>query len=180
MFGMTYQAEDQIIQPLESQGWRRLYPQNYDHKRELRKLNHSVLFNFLELLDILIIAPDSMKRNEKLDDLSLLFIHMFHLINEYRPNQARETLRVMLERQHTQRLETAERFREQLLRVRTMLHSAAAALPDDSQLISSAAVKEENQEDNCKNNGDVIRDDDTEEEHRRLDEAMCNIVDSLD
>ena len=47
MFGNSFTADDQIIRSLEIQGFRRLYRQNYDHKRELKKLNHSILANFL-------------------------------------------------------------------------------------------------------------------------------------
>ena len=54
MFGVPFRADDQIIRSLESQGLRPLYPQNYDHKRELKKLNYSILVNFLDLLDVLI------------------------------------------------------------------------------------------------------------------------------
>ena len=54
MFGVQFRADDQIIRPLEAQGLRRLYPHNYDHKRELKKLNYSILVNFLDLLDVLI------------------------------------------------------------------------------------------------------------------------------
>jgi len=50
-------------------------------------MNHSVLVNFLDLLDILIHTPESPKRQDKIDDISLLFIHMHHLINEFRPHQ---------------------------------------------------------------------------------------------
>ncbi len=55
----------------------------FDHKRELKKLNMSILVNFLDLLDILIKSPGSIKREEKLEDLKLLFVHIHHLINEY-------------------------------------------------------------------------------------------------
>jgi mediator of RNA polymerase II transcription subunit 7 len=97
MFGNVFTAEDCIVASLESQGIRRLYSaKDVDRKRELRKLNHSVLVNFLDLLDFVIKYPDSEKRVEKIADLNLLFIHMHHLINEFRPHQARETLRVML------------------------------------------------------------------------------------
>lgn len=131
MFGNQFQCDDLIIRPLESQGIERLHPQQFDHKRELKKINMSILVNFLDLLDILIKSPGSMKREEKLEDLKLLFVHMHHLINEYRPHQARETLRVMMEVQKRQRLETAERFQKHLERVVEMIHGCLASLPDD-------------------------------------------------
>jgi mediator of RNA polymerase II transcription subunit 7 len=110
MFGQTFSTNDeQIIRPLESQQIRRLYPQHFDRKKELKKLNHSLLANFLDLIDILIYAPESPKRTEKIDDLTLLFVHIHHLLNEHRPHQARETLRVMMELQKRQRIETAKR-----------------------------------------------------------------------
>ncbi|KAM9850146.1 mediator of RNA polymerase II transcription subunit 7 [Aulostomus maculatus] len=131
MFGNQFQCDDLIIRPLESQGIERLYPLQFDHKRELKKLNMSILVNFLDLLDILIKSPGSIKREEKLEDLKLLFVHMHHLINEYRPHQARETLRVMMEVQKRQRLETAERFQKHLERVVEMIQGCLASLPDD-------------------------------------------------
>lgn len=99
------------------QGIKRLYPQHFDRRKELRKLNHSLLVNFLDLLDTLVLCPDSPKRTEKVDDLSLLFIHIHHLLNEFRPHQARETLRVMMELQKRQRNETAIRFQKHLDKV---------------------------------------------------------------
>ncbi|XP_068181630.1 mediator of RNA polymerase II transcription subunit 7 [Antennarius striatus] len=131
MFGNQFQCDDLIIRPLESQGIERLHPMQFDHKRELKKLNMSILVNFLDLLDILIKSPGSLKREEKLEDLKLLFVHLHHLINEYRPHQARETLRVMMEVQKRQRLETAERFQKHLERVVEMIQGCLASLPDD-------------------------------------------------
>ena len=70
------------------QGIKRLYStKDIDRKKELRKLNHSILVNFLDLIDILIKCPESPRREEKVDDINLLFIHMHHLINEFRPHQ---------------------------------------------------------------------------------------------
>ncbi|KAL7023794.1 hypothetical protein ACKWTF_012786 [Chironomus riparius] len=109
MFGNTFTNDDTIIRPLESQQIRRLYPQHFERKKELKKLNHSLFVNFLDLLDLLINSPDSSRRTEKIEDLTLLFVHIHHLLNEYRPHQARETLRVMMELQKRQRIETSKR-----------------------------------------------------------------------
>jgi len=90
MFGVTINNDDAIIQSLESQGIKRLYSaKDIDRKKELRKLNHSILVNFLDLVDILIKCPESPKRDEKIEDINLLFIHMHHLINEFRPHQVK-------------------------------------------------------------------------------------------
>lgn len=73
--------------------------------------------NFLDLIDLLVQCPDSPRRTEKVEDISLLFIHIHHLLNEFRPHQARETLRVMMELQRRQRNETSQRFHVHLDRV---------------------------------------------------------------
>lgn len=74
MFGQSISIDDTIIRTLESQGLRRLYPREYDHKRELKKINSSILVNFLDLLDVLIRCPDTAKREDKCTDLQMLFI----------------------------------------------------------------------------------------------------------
>ena len=176
MFGVDYQADDAIIRPLESLGFRRLYPHNYDPKRELKKLNHSMLINFLDILDIMIKAPDSAKRSEKIEDLNLLFIHMHHLINEFRPHQARETLRVMLEVQKKQRLETTNRFTKHLSRVQEVLRQAVAALPDDSSLDSKLVIKNEPMDCMMIKTEPV---DSDEPEVNPLNRMMCDIVDNM-
>lgn len=175
MFGNSFTADDLIIRPLESQGFKRLHPQNYDHKRELKKLNHSILANFLDLLDVLIKAPHSSKRTEKLEDLNLLFIHMHHLINEFRPHQARETLRVMMEIQKKKRLEIADKFQMHLDKVTDLIQKSLSALPDEFSLDSKVLVKSE-----------ILTSEIDEPETSmetescdQLDRMMCDIVDGM-
>ena len=175
MFGATISADDNIIQSLESQGLKRLYPQNYDHKRELKKLNHSILVNFLDLIDIMIKSPDSPKRAEKIHDLNLLFIHIHHLINEFRPHQARETLRVMMEVQKRQRLETVERFQKHLDKVVELLQNCVSALPDDSSLDSKLLINIEAMD----TDGTQTDSDLDDKAISDMDGMMCEIVESL-
>ncbi|XP_070552500.1 mediator of RNA polymerase II transcription subunit 7-like [Ptychodera flava] len=180
MFGQIFHTDDLIIRPLESQGIKRLHPQVFDHKKELKKLNHSILVNFLDLLDILIMSPGTGKREEKLSDLSLLFIHMHHLINEYRPHQARETLRVMMEVQKRQRLETAERFQKHLDKVVELLQNCITSLPDDmGQLDSKIAAKVEAETTTKLPSEKKDKDRGEHETFSDKDKLMCNLVDSI-
>ena len=192
MFGETLHADDAIIRPLESQGLKRLYPQNYDAKRELKKLNHSILVNFLDLLEIIIKAPKSDKRTEKIDDITLLFIHVHHLINEFRPHQARETLRVMMMEQKRQRLETAERFQRHLEKVSILLKACTEQLPDTAAMETKLTIKMENGEESSHIdtsdpsgvfNSEPLTPQPDIDEHQQelntLDQMMCDIVDTM-
>ncbi|CAG2061855.1 unnamed protein product [Timema podura] len=175
MFGNAFNADDTIIRPLESQGIKRLYPQHFDRRRELRKLNHSLLVNFLDLLDLLVQCPDSPRRQEKVEDLSLLFIHIHHLLNEFRPHQARETLRVMMELQRRQRTETAQRFQKHLDKVMEILQQALQMLPESSESDSKLLIPTELFE-----NLDAANQDEASTDScNALDRLMCDIVDAM-
>ncbi|VDP61260.1 unnamed protein product [Schistosoma mattheei] len=125
MFGNFYNSEDAILRSLESQGVRRVYPQTYNRKRELRKINFSILANYLDLLDIITRDPSSCKRAEKLDHLAILFINMHHLVNEYRQHQARDLLREILKYQVNIGAETVEKAEQYLTRADEQLRIAA-------------------------------------------------------
>ncbi|XP_056648440.1 mediator of RNA polymerase II transcription subunit 7 [Diorhabda carinulata] len=175
MFGNAFNTEENIIRPLESQGIKRLYPLHFDRRRELKKLNQSLLANFLDLLDLLVKCPDSQRRAEKVEDLSLLFIHIHHLLNEFRPHQARETLRVMMELQKRQRIETANRFQKHLDKVMDILQQAIQNLPepmdlDSKIMIDTDLLMNRENKDNSENNQDPCY---------ILDRVMCSIVDNM-
>jgi len=54
----------------------------------------------LDLIEILIKCPDNEERIEKIETIRTLFINIHHLINEYRPVQARDTLRQLIKHQN--------------------------------------------------------------------------------
>lgn len=174
MFGNQFSNDDNIIRPLEAQGFKRLYPQHFDRRKELKKLNHSLLVNFLDLIDLLVHYPDSPRRAEKIEDLSLLFVHIHHLLNEFRPHQARETLRVMMELQKRQRIETTQRFQHHLEKVREMVKNAFASLPDltESDRLTSAAEPMDTGNDGEPGMG-------RGEGCHPLDRLMCELVDNM-
>lgn len=76
--------DDQSAQPL-------------NHAYYLLKISKSLLLNFLEFVGVLSVAPEQFET--KLDDLRNLFINAHHLLNLYRPHQARESLILMMEEQ---------------------------------------------------------------------------------
>lgn len=66
-----------------------------DHAFLLRKLNKSILLNFLELTSTLSLDP--LQHAEKMDDLRRLFLNVHIVINVYRPHQARESTKDLLQ-----------------------------------------------------------------------------------
>lgn len=173
MYGNTFNNED-MIQSLESQGIRRLIPQHSDRRKELKKLNHSLFANFLDLIDLLTHHPESQRRTEKIDDLSLLFVHIHHLLNEFRPHQARETLRVLMELQKRTRVETALRFEKHLEKVREMVKDAFAQLPGIDEMNAQNGVAL-----NTGTNSRASNGQDPNDPIHPLDRAMCNIIDNM-
>ncbi|XP_075145753.1 mediator complex subunit 7 [Haematobia irritans] len=173
MFGIQYNNEE-MIRSLESQNIKRLIPLHFDRRKELKKLNHSLFVNFLDLIDLLIQYPDSPRRSEKIDDLSLLFVHMHHLLNEFRPHQARETLRVMMETQKRQRVETTTRFEKHLEKVCDIVNTAFSDLPeitDDDMSDSDIKMEVDSQDTNSGNKSDASY---------QLDRIMCSVIDSME
>lgn len=164
-----------MIRSLESQGIRRLIPQHFDRRKELKKLNHSLFANFLDLIDLLIKYPDSPKRIEKIEDLSLLFVHIHHLLNEFRPHQARETLRVLMEVQKRTRIETAMRFQKHLEKVRDLVRGAFAQLPE----ITDADHKMDEDVDGLGEHSMMNGGDAASDQCHPLDRLMCQIIDNM-
>ncbi|KAI0836286.1 MED7-domain-containing protein [Hypoxylon sp. FL0890] len=105
VFGDTYRLNDELPR-LEESNIRRLFPnpeerdrdgKHFDRALILKRLAKSLLLNFLELVGLLAINPEAAE--EKTNDIRDLFINFHHLINEYRPHQARESLISMMQAQ---------------------------------------------------------------------------------
>ncbi|KAI1760031.1 MED7-domain-containing protein [Hypoxylon sp. FL1150] len=105
VFGDTYRIEDELPR-LEDMQIRRLFPNPEDRDRDgkhfdraliLKRLAKSLLLNFLELMGLLAINPGAAEG--KVNDMRDMLINFHHLINEYRPHQARESLISMMQAQ---------------------------------------------------------------------------------
>jgi len=126
-------------------------------------------------VDICIRNPESEARAAKIDDLTLLFIHMHHLVNEFRPHQARETLRVMMEQQKRQRLEIAERFRRHFDKASELVQQAINSIPESSESNIKLLIDIERVQPTDGNGNNQTSEDGCAEEDR----VMCQLIDAL-
>ncbi|RQM16000.1 hypothetical protein DD237_004449 [Peronospora effusa] len=157
MFGSPYSTQD-VVPDLLQPG-KKLYASErddtdvlMDYKAPMKKINHSLLANFVKLIDVLIKKPSLF--NEKLDEMELLFLNMHNLINAFRPHQARETVIQILKTQVQNRRDAArdirrtiDESRQAVERVHGELHESTddvAAVDGISAAGSDDDVKMEN------------------------------------
>ncbi|KAL7168823.1 hypothetical protein ACSBR2_033952 [Camellia fascicularis] len=127
LFGGSYTTDD-VLPSLEEQGVRQLYPKrpNIDFKNELRTLNRELQLHILELADVLIERPSQYAR--RVEDISLIFKNLHHLLNSLRPHQARATLIHMLELQIQRRKEAVEDIKRRREEAQRLLKEALGTL----------------------------------------------------
>ncbi|EGX97053.1 Mediator complex, subunit Med7 [Cordyceps militaris CM01] len=127
VFGDQYMLNDQLP-TLEEQGIANLPAsgqssakdaKHYDRAFELKRLSKSLLLNFLELTGALARSPTHAEA--KVQDLRTLFINLHHILNEYRPHQARESAIEMMQ-------DHLDRTRTETLAIRTQVDKAKRLL----------------------------------------------------
>ncbi|KAL4760586.1 mediator complex subunit MED7 [Aspergillus foveolatus] len=149
---------------LEEQGITQLYPsspkpdaksedssqpaQPLNHAYYLLKISKSLLLNFLEFVGILSVAPEQFE--PKVEDIRNLFINAHHLLNLYRPHQARESLIMMMEAQLARTKDEIQQMDKLKEEVNAVLDQLAAEGADVGSTIQSTtkdkkSVKPEDQ-----------------------------------
>ncbi|KAI9500457.1 MED7 protein-domain-containing protein [Coemansia spiralis] len=142
MFGRTWQVNDPIPNG------------SIDRVAELKKLNHSVIFEFLELVDVLIKDPS--QYDTQTDRLRDIFVNAHHLINEYRDHQAKETLKMMLRQQIDNKRQATEATLAKCEELKTTIESLKQeALDMETRLNPATEATEKSQDfDNEEEKGD--------------------------
>lgn len=148
-FGIAHNPEDpkSILAPLREHGVTQLYQDASNDIKELKKLNSSLVVNFLDLLDILIQCPSSPLRTKKLEELELLFCNFHHLVNKFRPHQALETLIQMVKIQKDQKINLIEQINSKMECARAGLHTTINSLPSSLALDISSEMMDESMTD---------------------------------
>ena len=105
-FGTMRTTRDFLL-PLKDMDIEQLYPaslnENPDASSEwtqdrgfyLKSLSRSIMLSFLEMTGML--SQNSVEVQRKHDEIKTMYLNALHLINEYRPHQARESLIMKME-----------------------------------------------------------------------------------
>ena len=91
----------------------------------LKKTIRSILLNFLELITIL--SEDPTQAPNMIQDMTVLFLNAHHMINEYRPHQARETLILMMEEQVERKLAEIQRVKDLSEKMEALLENIGSS-----------------------------------------------------
>ncbi|KAK2745172.1 Mediator of RNA polymerase II transcription subunit 7 [Onygenales sp. PD_40] len=159
---------------LQDQGIEQLYPDPPagaalppNPRFYLLKISKSLLLNFLEFVGVLSLCPEQFE--SKVQDIRNLFVNAHHLLNLYRPHQARESLIMMMEEQ-------LERSREEIRemdRVKEKVQGFLEQLEAEGVSVGGGGggtVDEKKAKENSRAEEEVI------EEAR----AMWNLLDEID
>lgn len=107
-----------------------------NHAYYLLKISKSLLLNFLEFVGILSVSPEQFE--SKVEDMRNLFINAHHLLNLYRPHQARESLIMMMEEQ----LERSKEEIRQMDKIKGDIEGVLNQLEAEGRQIETAAKPE--------------------------------------
>ncbi|KAL7800783.1 MED7 domain-containing protein [Trichoderma afarasin] len=142
VFGDQYMLDDKLP-TLEEQGIENLPAtasssakdaKHYDRAFELKRLTKSLLLNFLEMVGTL--ARNAGDAEAKIADLRTILINIHHILNEYRPHQARESAIEMMQ-------DHLDRTRTETAAIRTQVDKARKVLEGLGSLDLSAIPKEQ-------------------------------------
>jgi len=87
-------------------------------------------------------SVDARQYEEKMEDLKTLFINFHHLLNEYRPHQARESLILMMQDQLERSRAETRGILEMKERVERLLEGLGGAKLGEGEKVSDDGGKE--------------------------------------
>ncbi|KAK8062173.1 MED7-member of RNA polymerase II transcriptional regulation mediator complex [Apiospora hydei] len=118
--------------------WQMRDDKHFDRATVLKRIAKSLLLNFLELVGIL--GQNAMDASEKVKDIRDLFYNFHHLINEYRPHQARESLIATMQAQLDRLRAETTAIRDSKEKVERMLEGLGSLKIDQEEVAAAAAA----------------------------------------
>lgn len=134
----------------------------------LKQLNKTILLKFLQLTKVLVQSPSEYE--EKVRELKAALMNFQHLLNLYRPHEARETIITMLERQLERRKAVLELLKERIAAADDKVAEAKSRLSkqlsrlDNEELPPPPVLQPQN----IDSNGHVTQNDTTSESTTQL------------
>ncbi|KAI8069311.1 mediator complex, subunit Med7 [Gongronella butleri] len=126
VFDQQWQVRDRLP-TLKEQNIKQLFADGeIDRVAELKRLNRTLIVQFLDLLDVLVKQPEEF--GKRIENISTIFINMHHILNEYRPHQARETLRLLMEEQLDKKRQQSAEIRKKTKETMALLEQFASTL----------------------------------------------------
>lgn len=130
-FGSVWNFQEKLV-PLEEAGVKRLYGDlGSDFSqlvKELKKLLRSALVNYLALIGMMAVDPESFP--PKVEDLRIVFVNMHHLLNLYRPHQSREGLILLMNEQIAKMREEIDRVHTENENIKEQINRFTQRLPN--------------------------------------------------
>ncbi|CAG8600438.1 718_t:CDS:2 [Ambispora gerdemannii] len=154
VFGLTWQVVS--VNATLDENTPRLYPEgDFDRQTELKKLNKRLCRKFIALLGSLSAEPfDESKPTTISKDLQDTFMNIKQLLNEYRPHQARETLKLIMENQLNERKRATQEVKKRCSQLKDLLSMVKhkwsttdqlkMTMPDNSQLGQFLPARQQN------------------------------------
>lgn len=147
-FGDVWQVNDKLA-TLEDLGITQVYDaaairgegqQSGARVLELKKLTKSLLLAFVELTGIMGVAPEEFPT--KFEHVRILLINIHHILNEYRPHQARESLVTLMQQQIADKKKHVEDIRASCEMVRETVRTLSKQFDQVDDFEEAAPLKE--------------------------------------
>lgn len=149
VFSENYELVDELPK-LEDKEIRRLFPsdgerdqdgKHFDRATILKRLAKSLILNFLELVGVLGINPADAE--EKITDIRDILLNIHHLINEYRPHQARESLIALMQAHLDRTRAETNAIRDAKEKVERLLEGLGSLKMDEEDILNGELGKKQ-------------------------------------
>ena len=80
-------------------------------------MNASLILNFIELIKIITSSESQEHYMEKAKEIQLILINFHHLLNEFRPHQARDVIKYLLQEQLKLRRNALDKVRQTVQKI---------------------------------------------------------------